>query len=727
VQRLAEARGIKLRRSGKELIGLCPFHRDTNPSLNIDPVKNQWHCKGACGEGGDVIKWVQRAQGISFRHALELLRRDHFPLAAALPGPPPKHGTVRKLSLSIECNADDRALLLQVVSYYNETLKQSPDALRYLLEARGLKSSEMIDHFRLGFANRTLGYGLPAKNRLAGAELRGQMQALGIYRETGHEHFNGSLVIPIFNRAGDVVQMYGRKITRALREGTPEHLYLPGPHRGVWNENALAVSKEIILCEALIDALTFWCAGYRHVTTTYGVNGFTDELRAAFRKYGTRKIYIAYDRDEAGERAAGEHAGELIAMGIECFRVQFPKNMDANEYARKVQAPEKSLGVLLNGAAWLGKGQRPTASAIEPTVPELIGGAEEKPAAKEKNIEPREDSAIVAEGILAPPAATGTISAELAETVFSLAAVSETVTNEEPASFSTMSAPLPSVLATTVDVPTEIKNDEIIIHQGDRRYRVRGLQKNMSYELLKINLLVSGKNLRGESGFHVDTLDLYSARQRTVYIKQASEELGMKEETIQRELGQVLLKLEELQDQQIKKTLEPEKEETAMSAEEKAAAMELLRDPRLIERVLSDFERCGMVGEETNKKISYLAAVSRLMQSPLAIVVQSASAAGKTSLMDAVLAFLPEEQRVQYSAMTGQALFYLGEMELKHKVLAVVEEEGAQRAGLCAQASAIGRRAHHRVHRQRPGQRTAGDPAVPRGRPGHDFPYHHSD
>jgi hypothetical protein len=72
--------------------------------------------------------------------------------------------------------------------------------------------------------------------------------------------------------------------------------------------------------------------------------------------------------------------------------------------------------------------------------------------------------------------------------------------------------------------------------------------------------------------------------------------------------------------------------------------------------------------------------VSRLMESPLAIIVQSGSAAGKTSLMEAVLAFLPEEQRVQYSAMTGQALFYLGETELKHKVLAVVEEEGAQRA-----------------------------------------------
>jgi len=72
--------------------------------------------------------------------------------------------------------------------------------------------------------------------------------------------------------------------------------------------------------------------------------------------------------------------------------------------------------------------------------------------------------------------------------------------------------------------------------------------------------------------------------------------------------------------------------------------------------------------------------VSRHLDSPLAVMVQSSSAAGKSSLMEAVLAFVPEEQRVQYSAMTGQSLFYMGETDLKHKVLAIVEEEGASRA-----------------------------------------------
>ena len=229
-------------------------------------------------------------------------------------------------------------------------------------------------------------------------------------------------------------------------------------------------------------------------------------------------------------------------------------------------------------------------------------------------------------------------------------------------------------------MPTEIKPEEIVITQGDRRYRVRGLGKNMSYEVLRVNVLVSGTNLRGESGFHVDTLDLYSARQRTVFMKQAAEELGVKEEVIRRDLGHVLLKLEELQDQQIKNALEPKPEEITLDDDEREAAMALLRDPHLLDRILADFERCGMVGEETNKLVSYLAVISRLLESPLAILVQSSSAAGKSALMEAVLAMLPEEQQVQYSAMTGQSLFYMGETDLKNKVLAIVEEEGALRA-----------------------------------------------
>jgi len=214
-----------------------------------------------------------------------------------------------KIETPFETDAGDQPVLLEVVDYYHETLKQSPEALKYL-QGRGLEHPEMVARFRLGFSNRTLGYRLPEKNRKSGAEMRGRLQRLGILRKSGHEHFNGSVVVPVFDLDGNVTEMYGRKITEGLRAGTPLHMYLPGPHKGVWNEEALVVSKEIILCESLIDALTFWCADYRNVTASYGVNGFTDDHREAFKRHGIRKVLIAYDRDEAGEKAALDLAGE---------------------------------------------------------------------------------------------------------------------------------------------------------------------------------------------------------------------------------------------------------------------------------------------------------------------------------------------------------------------------------------------------------------------------------
>jgi post-segregation antitoxin (ccd killing protein) len=117
-----------------------------------------------------------------------------------------------------------------------------------------------------------------------------------------------------------------------------------------------------------------------------------------------------------------------------------------------------------------------------------------------------------------------------------------------------------------------------------------------------------------------------------------------------------------------------------LGVSEHDAALGFLRAPNLLQRILTDFEACGLVGETTNKLVAYLAVVSRKLNAPLAVLVQSSSAAGKSSLMDAVIAFVPEEERVRYSALTGQALFYMGANSLKHRILAISEEEGASRA-----------------------------------------------
>ena len=82
VQRLAEARGVVFTRHGADLIGRCPFHEDKTPSLVVTPAKNLWHCLGACQAGGTVIDWVMKAEGVSFRHAVELLQNDSISFSA---------------------------------------------------------------------------------------------------------------------------------------------------------------------------------------------------------------------------------------------------------------------------------------------------------------------------------------------------------------------------------------------------------------------------------------------------------------------------------------------------------------------------------------------------------------------------------------------------------------------------------------------------------------------
>jgi DNA primase catalytic core len=642
---MAEARGIHLQRSGDNLLGLCPFHDDREPSLVISPAKNLWHCLGACQAGGTVIDWVMRANGVSFRHAVELLRAD-LSLAAGS-GEPVKLSKVRKLPPPVVLGADDQELLNQVIDFYRQSLLESPEALAYL-DKRGLKHPEVAQRFKLGFVNRTLGYRLPAANVKAGAELRGRLQSIGILRESGHEHFRGCLVIPVFDEQGNVTEVYGRRIDHHGRSGQSPHLYLPGPHRGVWNAQALIQHQEIILCEALIDALTFWCAGFTNVTASYGVEGFAEDHLIAFKRYRTQRVLIAYDRDEAGERAAEKLADKLIGEGLECYRIQFPKGMDANEYALKVTPAQKALGLVIRKALWLGKGPAPR---------ETSGQHVEHAEHAESVVPAGRSESHEATDALAPPP--------------SLAA--EPVPLDSPP----VSIPLasPASVPAPADVPAQLSEEEAVFAFGDRRWRVRGLARNLGYETLKVNVLAS----RGEA-YYVDTLDLYSARQRGFYLAQAAKELAVFEEIVKLDLGRVLLKLEQLQEARIRDTLAPKCEIPEMSDEQRDEALELLRSPDLLNRILADFEACGIVGEKTNKLVGFLAAVSRKLDAPLAVVIQSSSAAGKSSLMDAVLAMIPEEERVKYSAMTGQSLFYMGRTNLKHKVLAIVEEEGASRA-----------------------------------------------
>jgi len=653
---LARMSGVELapHGAGGDLIGRCPLHDDRTPSLVVTPGKDGkpslWHCLGACGVGGSAIDWIMRTRKVGFRHAVEVLREING--AGAVGGATPAPSSLpKRLPAPVSFDADDRALLLQVTDYYHQRLKQTPDALAYL-QKRGIGSAEAIERFKLGYADRTLGLRLPNKQRKAGLEIRERLEKLGLYRDTGHEHFSGCVVFPIIDpTSGHVMEVYGRKTCPRLRPGLPLHLYLPGEHHGVWNESSLAAGEEVILCESIIDAMTFWCAGFRNVTCSYGVNGFTPDHLAAFKNHSIKRVLIAYDRDDAGETAAEKLHPQLSAEGFECFRVQFPKGMDANEYALKLTPASKSLDLVVRKAMWLGPGE-----GHRPEPPSRAATVEIPEAAKE-------------ETVVAPvPPSPAAIDPPPSEPLHSLAAV-PVVADPEPSPAQVV-PPLPRE-----SPAAEVTGGEIVITLGDRRYRVRGLEKNLGFDAMKVNVLAS----RGDS-FHVDTLDLYAARNRKLFISEVARELGAEENTIKTDLGRVLLKLEELQEAQVNEALKPKDKTPALSDAERAAALSLLQSPDLLDRILADFERCGVVGEATNKLTGYLAATSRKLEQPLAVVVQSSSAAGKSSLMEAVLAMLPPEEVTKFSAMTGQSLFYMQESDLKHKVLAIVEEEGAERA-----------------------------------------------
>jgi DNA primase len=634
---LVESKGVVLRKHGGDMVGRCPFHDDQGPSFVVSVSKNLWRCHGACQVGGSVVDFVMRAEGVSFRHAVELLRNG----APVTDGPVVRSSSVPRLASPLDQSAEDRVLLGQVVGFYADAFATSADALSFL--ARRKITTEAAGVFRLGFADRTLGYRLPGGDRKAGAEVRGRLQTLGIIRPSGHELFRGSLVVPVFDGSGDVAEVYGRKINDHLREGTPKHLYLPGPHRGVWNADAVVEGGEVIVCESLIDALSFWSAGIMNVTAAYGVEGFTPDHWQLFTERNVRRVLLAFDADPAGDKAAVKLSAQMIErLGCEVFRVEFPPGTDANDAAVAAAVPAEALAMLVRTATWIGGSGVPAARAAKQEAPNTVA-------------EP--DASSFAAAL---PAATAGAPTEPAPVV----------------------SPVP---AAPVDVEVSINADhELVAVFGSRRWRVRGLAKVSSFDMLRVNVLVSkstgADGVRADDRFHVDTLDLYSARARSVFTKTAADELALDEDVVKKDLGRVLLACEEHAEAVMKAAAEPVKVIVEMTDGERVDALALLKAPDLLDRVAADFSKIGMVGEVTNCLVGYLAAISRKLDRPLAVIVQSTSAAGKSALMEAVLGFVPAEECVAFSAMTGQSLFYMGENDLAHKVLAIAEEEGAERA-----------------------------------------------
>lgn len=235
-----------------------------------------------------------------------------------------------------------------------------------------------------------------------------------------------------------------------------------------------------------------------------------------------------------------------------------------------------------------------------------------------------------------------------------------------------------ATVASTVPAPDyelHLAPDHVLVRRGDRDYKIRGLDKNMSSLTLRVNIQAARRDM-----LHLDSIDLMRSAARAAFIKATALELHCQEETIKKDLGLVLLHLDDLRNRQIEAAKATRAPLPQMPPDEARDALDLLRDPNLIGRIVRDLEHCGMVGEAFNKLAAYLAIVSRKLANPLAILVQSSSSAGKSTLMDTILAMAPPEDVIQLSNLTSQALYYLPPDALRHKTLAICEDQGLAEA-----------------------------------------------
>jgi DNA primase catalytic core len=319
LREVIESYGVKLRKKGSNFVGLCPFHEEKTPSFTVNPKTNLYHCFG-CGAGGDVIGFVCKKEGIGFREAVQRLVQSSGVWSSQVQSG--KKNTQDSNSTTQNSKLRTR-LLNRVVSFYHQSFCEDQRALEYL-RARGITDNSIFTDFKIGFSNGTLLNTIPKDGDVGDA-----LKEIGILNGKGHEMFYGGVVFPLFNENKDCVGLYGRRLVLSESEGTqninsPNHLYLPGPRKGVFNYQAAKRSKSVILTESIIDALTLFNAGFKDVIPCYGVNGLTEDHLTLFARCQTKEVYLCFDRDDAGSLGAERIAGQLRDKGIDPYIVNLP-------------------------------------------------------------------------------------------------------------------------------------------------------------------------------------------------------------------------------------------------------------------------------------------------------------------------------------------------------------------------------------------------------------------
>jgi DNA primase len=270
-------------------MGLCPLHSDHKPSFLVDSSKSLFYCYG-CGRGGDVIRFAEIYHDVKFPQALALLHQW------------------RGLA----------PLLQQATDFYRLQLHRHGEAVTYLLQ-RGVRSPELIEHMRLGYAPG--GGCLQAWLMQSGYPLSALRQA-GLVTSLGYDAYVHRIVFPLEGN------LYGRSISASA----PPHRFLPGAKGGLYAWEQVRRYREVILVEGLFDYAAVWQAGFHNVTCAMGTHLNARQFQQLCD--GPRTVYLAFDSDanEGGQQAAQGMSRRLWAQTVTARRVHLPDGHDPNSF-----------------------------------------------------------------------------------------------------------------------------------------------------------------------------------------------------------------------------------------------------------------------------------------------------------------------------------------------------------------------------------------------------------
>jgi len=221
----------------------------------------------------------------------------------------------------------------------------------------------------------------------------------------------------------------------------------------------------------------------------------------------------------------------------------------------------------------------------------------------------------------------------------------------------------------------EILPDGFAVTYGLRRYMVLNLEKGSRKLRATVRLECGGKQP------YADTINFYSARDRRSIAQDICRVFNEVTDTIESDITRLMLECEKFEKRS--ETAENADQKTIveqMSEAERIDAETFGKSPDLIKLILNDFEKCGLLGEESNKILIYVAMTSRKRKMPLAVLHIASAGAGKTAMQEGAVGFCPPEDVVKRTILSGKALFYKGQDSLKHKVLALEEGDGADEA-----------------------------------------------